>query len=97
MIRHATDLNQRAIVKALKQVHAAVGVITQGTTGIPDLVVGWRGRTVLMEVKRSAKAPMTAGQVEFHRRWKGAPIVRVVTVDEALQAIGAREPPVFRL
>jgi hypothetical protein len=89
VIRHATDGNQAAIVKALKQVHASVGVITQGTAGIPDLLVGWRGQTVLMEVKSSPKAPMTSGQVEFHGRWKGAPIARVITVDDALRAIGA--------
>jgi len=47
------DANQQEIVKALRSVGAYVRVITQGD-GLPDLLVGYRGVTLLMEVSVSA-------------------------------------------
>ena len=63
------DENQGLIVKALRACGATVRIITQGD-GIPDLLVGYRGHTILMEVKDGNKPPSarqltTAEQIFF--------------------------------
>jgi Holliday junction resolvase len=50
------DANQEQIVSALRARGAGVRVISQGD-GIPDLLVGYRGFTILMEVKDGQKVP----------------------------------------
>ena len=78
------DGNQQQIVDALRDVGATVAVVNQ--EGLPDLLVGFRGRNYLMEVKTSTGRIRTL-QRQFFQRWQG--YVRVVrTVDEALQLIG---------
>ena len=42
--------------------------------GCPDLLVGYRGLTVLIEVK-GAKGKLNAMQEDWHRRWTGSPVV----------------------
>lgn len=43
--------------------------------GIPDLMVGWRGRNYLFEIKDPAKPPskrkLTPAQEQFHGEWQG--------------------------
>lgn len=58
--------------------------------GFPDLVVGFRGRTYLLEVKR-AKGKLRASQVAFRDSWRGGPLVVVRTAAEALRAIGLED------
>ena len=50
------DANQNAIVDALREAGASVRVISQGD-GIPDLLVGYKNFTILMEVKDGDKVP----------------------------------------
>ena len=50
------DDNQNDIVTALRKAGATVRIISQGE-GIPDLLVGFRGETMLMEVKDGGKPP----------------------------------------
>ena len=45
--KHATDKNQPEIVEALRQLGAEVHVIDEPV----DLLVGWRGHWVLIEIK----------------------------------------------
>ena len=62
------DENQGDIVKALRACGATVRVVTQGD-GIPDLLVGYNGYTILMEVKDGQKVPsarkLTDAEQEF--------------------------------
>jgi hypothetical protein len=57
--------------------------------GVPDLVVAFRGRTMLMELKDASQPPskrrLTPQQEEFHAAWTGE-IYVVETVEEALAA-----------
>lgn len=86
-----------AIVAALRAVGATVE--TLNGTGQPDLLVGFRGRTYLLECKeehgrsgkghRRTKTGLLASQEDWHARWKGAAPVIVTTPEEALAAIGA--------
>jgi hypothetical protein len=82
-IIHQSDPNQKEIVAALRAVGASVDII-----GDPvDLVVGWRGRNYLLEVKRDAKAKLQPSQVAFMSEWRGQ-VSRVNSVGEALAVIG---------
>ena len=85
------DANQTQIVSALRSVGASVELLSAVGKGCPDLLVGYRGMNLLMEVKDGKKPPserkLTSDQIVWHREWKG--VVTVVnSVDEALFAIG---------
>ena len=60
--------------------------------GFPDLVVGFMGTIRLMEVKDGTKPPsarkLTKDEKRFHSIWEHLPVHIVVSVDEALAAIG---------
>ena len=86
------DGNQSAIVKALRQCGATVQDLSRVGEGCPDLAVGLRGKTWLMECKDDSKPPsarvLTDDQVIWHREWRGHVVV-VKNVAEALAVIGA--------
>lgn len=93
MRRARVDDNQPEIVKALRSVGATVEHLHRVGGGCPDLLVGWRGVNTLIEVKDGNKCPseraLSPGQQDWHDAWKGQ-VAKVETVDEALQAIGAK-------
>lgn len=82
-----TDRNQGEIVKALRGVGATVQPLHAVGQGCPDLLVGWRGINILIEVKDWNQPPskrvLTDDQVEWHGGWKGQ-VAKVETVDAAL-------------
>ncbi len=84
------DANQAAIVSALRQVGAYV-LFTFQLKNCFDLLVGYRGRTFLMEVKDPAqpasKRQLTAGEAKFKSEWRGSPYHVVHTVEEAIAII----------
>ena len=84
------DRNQAEIVAALRQAGATVQPIHSVGRGCPDLLVGFRGRNVLIEVKDWKASPshraLTADQVEWHGGWKGQ-VAQVETVDAALAVV----------
>ena len=84
------DDNQNEIVSALRKAGATVRVITQGD-GLPDLLVGFGGRTVLMEVKDGKKVPsaqkLTSAEQKFHDEWRGGSLVVVNSIEAALQSL----------
>jgi Holliday junction resolvase len=79
------DTVERVIVEALRGVGATVHYIS--APGVPDLLVGFRDVTYLLEVKTGKGEPTEAQQL-FFSEWRGqAAIVR--SVDDALRSIGA--------
>ena len=84
------DANQNKIVDALRGAGAVVRVISQGD-GIPDLLVGYRGYTLLLEVKDGNKSPsaraLTPAEQKFFDEWTGGLIAIVNNVDEALEIL----------
>ena len=84
------DENQGLIVKALRACGATVRIITQGD-GIPDLLVGYRGHTILMEVKDGNKPPsarqLTPAEQIFFDQWTGGKLFIVNSVEEALDVL----------
>lgn len=84
------DSNQGVIVKALRAAGASVEITSIVGFGFPDLVVGYRGRNWLFEVKPPGKRhALTDKEARFAARWHGQ-LVTIETADEALAIIGAR-------
>lgn len=71
---------------ALVAVGARVLSLAMIGRGVPDLLVAFRGRLFLLEVKMP-REKLTPDQETFHRLWPEVQVVRTVT--EALRAIGA--------
>lgn len=79
------DSNQPAIVDAVRRIGARVLHLHQVGKGCPDLLVCFRGRNVLLEVKLPGEAP-NKDQVEFISTW-GGELHIVRTPDEAVRAL----------
>lgn len=90
------DANQSEIVAALRAVGASVQPLHAVGGGCTDLAVGFRGVNYMIEVKDGDKPPsarkLTPDQVTWHEAWRGQVCV-VKSVEEALEAIGIRNPP----
>jgi hypothetical protein len=88
------DDNEVEIVKALRACGAVVRYVTQGD-GIPDLLVGYHGYTILMEVKDGNKPPsarkLTDAEAKFFEEWTGGMLVKVESVEEALDILKSCE------
>lgn len=86
------DANHVEIVEALKAVGASVVSLASVGRGCPDLLVGFRGKTYVMEVKDGAKPPsrqkLTDDQNKFVGLWRGQ-YALVTNVNDALRAVGA--------
>jgi len=84
------DANQGRIVEALRGAGATVRIISQGD-GIPDLLVGYKGFTIIMEVKDGDKPPsarkLTEAEQKFFDEWTGGMLVIVKSVEEALETL----------
>ena len=90
------DNNQTEIVEALRRMGATVQDLSPVGKGCPDILVGFQGRNVLMEIKRPdgpkggrAGRHLTTDQKLWHLRWRGQVCI-VRTVDEAIQAACSR-------
>lgn len=81
-----TDHNQNEIVQALRQIGATVVLLHKVGSGVPDLLVGFRGVTYLLEVKQLKGKPNPL-QERWYREWNGRAPVIVKTVDDAINAV----------
>ena len=82
------DTNHKEIVAALRQAGATVISMASLKHGTPDILCGFNGETILMEIKRDSKAKFTPDQLKFMANWKGGAVSRVDSVDAALRALG---------
>jgi len=86
------DANQNDIVNALRRAGATVQSLAANGQGVPDLLVGFKGQTFLFEVKDGAKPAsarkLTPDQVEWHKAWRGGPLVVVESAEQALSVVG---------
>lgn len=89
------DDNERDIVTALRCFGASVQPLD--AKGCPDLLVGYEGVTLLMEVKQRSGVAKVGGkrtesgllptQDEWWRTWRGLRPVVVTTADEAVAVL----------
>jgi hypothetical protein len=60
--------------------------------GVPDLLVGYQGKNILVEVKDGNKTPsrrkLTDDQVKWHDNWNGGAVAVVDSVYAAWAALG---------
>ena len=100
MSRYArrVDDNHSAIVKALRAAGCSVQSLASIGRGCPDLLVGYAGRTLLVEVK--AEAGPRGGlahrlrnedQERWAARWRGCP-VRIARTPEGAVALLSGAP-----
>lgn len=86
------DQNHSEIVKGLRSVGASVYSTAAVGKGFPDIAVGYRGQTWLLEIKNGEKSAsrrtLTPAEQDFHNQWRGAAAV-VTSLDDALRTIGA--------
>jgi len=83
--RAKRDANEAEIIRTLRAVGALVESLS--IPNVPDLLVQYRGRLYLMEVKTTT-GKLRPGQVEFQQIWQSS-VVR--SAEDALKAIGAME------
>jgi hypothetical protein len=86
------DANQEQVVEALRAAGASVQTLAAVGKGVPDLLVGFQGKTLLLEVKDGRKPPserrLTEDQLKWHGAWRGGPLAVVDGVDAALRMLG---------
>ena len=82
-----TDANQQAIIDALRKVGATVQPLHRQGEGVPDLLVAYRLRNYLIEVKLPGE-DLNARQRVWFEGWKGQACV-AHSPQEALLSIGA--------
>ncbi len=84
------DGNQAAIVSTLRAVGASVTILAGVGCGCPDLLVGFRGNTFLVECKNPdgrGRNSLTPAEVEWFKTWKGGPAALVNSPEEALSTL----------
>lgn len=81
-----TDRNQPDIVAALRKMGASVTTTHMVGHGFPDLVIGFRGVTLLAEVK-NGEAGLTEDERAWHAAWRGQ-VVIVRTLDDVAALLG---------
>jgi hypothetical protein len=86
------DANHEQVVSALRAAGASVQSLAAVGQGVPDLLVGFQGKTLLMEIKDGNKTPserrLTEPQLKWHGAWRGGPLAVVDGVDAALRMLG---------
>jgi hypothetical protein len=70
------DSNQRAVVKSLRGIPGVtVKILSMVGEGCPDLLIGYKGKNFLVELKDGSKPPsarkLTPDELEFINQWKG--------------------------
>jgi hypothetical protein len=87
--RAKVDLNHTEVVNALRAAGCTVQSLAEVGDGCPDLLVGYRGTTWLLEVK-SPGGSVTEDQVQWLARWRGGCTRVVYSPEQALAVVGAR-------
>jgi len=84
------DDNHAEVVAALRQLGCTVQDLAAVGDGCPDILVGFRGRNLCLEIKDGAKPPsartLTPEQVVWHHDWRGQVVV-VTSREEAIRAV----------
>lgn len=70
--RGSRDLNHDRIVWVAKAAGASVLELHEIGSSAPDILVGWEGRNILVEIKnKDARGALRPGQVDWHDAWAG--------------------------
>lgn len=88
------DNNHNEIVNVLKQAGAYVLDMSHVGAGFPDLIVGFKQKTILVEIKNPktsyGKKGLNKNQLKWRDSWIGGSYFVVDSVDSALHALGIK-------
>ena len=79
------DANQAEIVEALRKAGATVQILSGVGHGCPDLLIGYHGRNILIEVK-TATGKITDDELAWITGWKGRAYV-ARSVEQVLEIL----------
>ena len=86
------DANQGEIVQALRQMGATVQHLHTVGKGCPDLLVGWHGVNLFLEIKDGNKPPskrkLTPDEQAWHATWRGQ-VAIVESVEDAVRLLNS--------
>ena len=95
--RPRLDANQQELVAALRKAGATVHSLAAIGGGCPDLLVGWHGQTLLMEVKDGSLSPsrrkLTDDEENWRSAWSGGTVWVITSLQDALDAMQIAEGP----
>ena len=84
------DDNQNEIVKMLRRIGCSVAITSMVGKGMPDLLIGFRKKNFLFELKDGNKTEsrkrLTPDEEKFFNTWQGQ-VNKVETFDEILKII----------
>ena len=87
---HRVDANQKSIVRALREIPGVSVFETHMVgKGFPDICIGYKGRTILIELKSSLKDKLTLPEQNFQVYWTGEVYV-CSTLGSVLDCINPR-------
>lgn len=79
------DANHEQIVSVARAYGATVQSLAAVGNGCPDLLIGYRGYTILVEIKDGTKMPsqrrLTEKQLDWHGNWNGGPLSIITDVE----------------
>ena len=81
------DLNHTEIVNKFRELGASVFDLSAVGRGCPDIMVGYNGQTVLVEIKSGEKKKYTEAQLKFMADWKGSTVNRINDLEGAIRLI----------
>ena len=81
------DLNHAEIVNKFRELGASVFDLSAVGRGCPDIMVGYNGQTVLVEIKSGEKKKYTEAQLKFISEWKGSTVNRINDLEGAIRLI----------
>lgn len=81
------DSNQKELVAVFRQLGVTVIDLSKVGKGIPDLMLGYNNKTVLVEIKSSKSAKLNPLQECFFREWKGGMLARIDNLDSAVRLV----------
>lgn len=88
-----TDDNQQLIVKQLRQLGCSVAITSMIGKGFPDLVIGYKDKNFLVELKDGSKPKsqkgLTMDEAKFFTAWKGQ-CDKCENLDEICKIIGIK-------
>ena len=70
------DMNQKLLIAHCKRIPGvSVQLLSDVGKGVPDVLLGYRGRNLLIEIKRDDVSPsrskLNARQERWHSEWNG--------------------------
>lgn len=89
MFKKKVDSNQAQIIADLKKIGVSVLNLSRVGGGCPDILVGWQGKNILIEIK-TAKGNLNDSQIEFFEQCKGLKFV-CKSINEIIEIINNKK------